>query len=136
MAEKKAGVKKAGMKKTPSVKTEADFLRVLVKRRKHPGDVRKLIDLATKDEIAACSEILLNAYKGNIRLSPNLIKKLARNKRQFQKLIDKSVSLSTKKKILKKKQVGGFLGTILSGLASTILRPVVQGIAGAITTGR
>jgi len=96
--------------------------------------MRKLIDLATKEEIAACSEIFFNAFRGNIRLTPTLIKKLARNKKQLHDLIDRNVSLSTKKKILKKKQVGGFLGAILSGLAGTILKPVIQGIAGAITT--
>lgn len=94
--------------------------------------MKKLIDLATKEEIAACSEILLNAYKGNIRLTPTLIKKLAKIKREFRALVDKNVSLSTKKRILKKKQVGGFLGSILTGLASTILGPIVQGITGAV----
>jgi len=94
--------------------------------------MKKLIDLATKEEIAACSEIFLNAVRGNIRLTPTLIKRLARYKKEISHLIDRNASLSNKKKILKKKQVGGFLGTILTTLAGSLLKPIVQGIAGAV----
>lgn len=115
---------------------EPQFLSVLLKRRKNPGAMKRLIDLADKNEVDAISEIVLNAYRGNIQLSPTLIKQLGRNRRAAQRLINKNVSLLEKKKILKTKQVGGFIGAILGSLAGLVLKPLLGHIVGRITRGR
>lgn len=121
--------------KTSAVKSQGDFLRVLVKRRKRPGDMRKLIDLASKEEIDACSEILLNAFRGNISLTPRLIKKISKSKRECEQLISKNVSLGRKKRILKG-QVGGFIPELIASLASSLITPIIKGIAGSISRAR
>lgn len=128
---------KAKKKTTKSRKpSQSEFLTVLLKRRKNPGAMRRLIDLADKDEITACSEVIYNAYKGNVKLSPTLIKQLARNKRAAQRLLDKNASLLEKKRILKKSQVGGFLGAILGTLGNVLLKPIVGSIVGGLSRRR
>jgi hypothetical protein len=113
-----------------------DFLHVLLKRKKNPGAMRKLIDLADKDEIEAISEIIYNSYRGNIHLSPSLIKQLAKNRRAAQRLLSSNISLLEKKRILKTKQVGGFLGALLGSLGSLLLKPLVGAVVGGLTRRR
>lgn len=118
-------------KKAISKVKEPHFLSVLLKRRKNPGAMKHLIEAADKNEVDAISEIVLNAYRGNIQLSPTLVRQLARNRRASQRLVNKNVSLLEKKRILKTKQVGGFLGLLLKSLI-----PLVGSILGGITRRR
>ena len=115
---------------------EPQFLSVLLKRRKNPGAMKKLIDLADKNEVDAISEIVLNAYRGNITLSPSLVQHLARNRRASQRLLDRNVSLLEKKRILKNKQVGGFIGAILGALGSLVVKPILGLIVNKIASKR
>ena len=136
-----SGKKRMTKKKLPTRKTsvkmrEPQFLRVLLKRRKNPGAMKRLIDAADRDEVSAISEVVYNTYRGNFKLSPTVVKQLARNRRAAQRLIDKNVSLLEKKRLLKTKQVGGFLGAILGALGSILLKPVLGSIVGGLTRRR
>lgn len=132
MPARKKGYKMGGRSKKISKKIkEPHFLSVLLKRRKNPGAMKRLIEAADKNEVDAISEIIYNAFRGNIKLSPSLVQTLARNRRAAQRLIDKNVSLLDKKRILKTKQVGGFLGALLSSII-----PVVGSIVSSFTGRR
>lgn len=122
-------MKKAKSKSTSSVKNNADFLRVWVKHGKKRGDIRKLIDLASREEIDACAEIFYNAMRGNIRLTSAQVKQLSKYRTQCNQLLSKTVSLPRKKRILKG-QVGGFLLPLISSLAAPLLGSIVKGITG------
>ena len=111
-----------------SVQKNKDFLRVLLKHKKTPGEIKKLMDIATHGEIDACCEVYLNALKGNIHLTPRIARLLHKHRKQCEQLINKKTGLSKKRKILKG-QVGGFLPAIL-GLAAPLLGTLVGAITG------
>lgn len=112
-----------------AVANNKDFLRVLLKHKKNPGEIKKLMDVASHGEIDACCEVYLNALKGNVRLTPKAAKFLHKHRKQCNDLINKKTGWSKKKRILKG-QVGGFLPALLAGLAAPILNTVVGAIAG------
>jgi len=116
-------------KPTGAVTKNKDFLRVFVKHGKTRKDVKKLVDLANKDEINAISEILYNAMRGNIRLTPSAIKQLHKHRKSCEQLVRKDVSFTRKKRILRG-QTGGFIGAILSALGGSLLKPIIERIAG------
>ena len=73
-----------------------DYLTLLanskdVKRRK------ALLDVATKQEIDAISECLLNIVNGHVRISPSKIGKLKKIKRHLKDLTNKRCSFREKK---------------------------------------
>lgn len=103
------------------VKKHADFLSLLHKHGKHPGARKKLVALAERGEIDACCEVILNAYKGNLPLTPALTKILHKHKKACCELLDKKVKVTRKRKIL-----GGQVGGILP-----ILMPILASVAGA-----
>ena len=100
-----------------------DYLTLLanskdVKRRK------ALLDVATKQEIDAISECLLNIVNGRVRISPSKIGKLKKIKRHLKDLTNKRCSFKKRKEILK--QEGGFLTSIL---------PVALSVLGSLFGG-
>lgn len=109
------------------VKTHADFLSMMVRHGKNPGERKKLIHLASKGEVDACCEIYLNVLKGNAPITPFLAKKLRRHKENCRLLIDRKQSLAKKKKILTS-QTGGFLPLLIGALAP-LLGPVIKGVS-------
>lgn len=113
------------------IKQHADFLSLMHKRHNIPGDRRKLIKLANKNEINACCEIYLNALQGNIHITPRLAKALKKHQRQCRDIVDRTVSLNRKKRILAG-QTGGFLGPLLGA----IVGPLIKGVVGSFVGGR
>jgi len=104
-----------------------DFLRLLAKTR--PKDRKRrnaLIALADKSELAAISELVLNALKGNIPLKPKLKRVLQKEKVSLRRISDKKYPVKKKKRILK--QSGGFLGALIPvalKAAASILGPLL-----------
>ena len=117
---------------TPLAVQYGDFIRVLARHRKKPGEWRKLLDVASKQEIDAVTEVLLNAYRGNIRLSKGTVNKIAKHKRKIEEILGRSTGIIRRKRLLKSGQVGGFLAPLLGALAAPILGPIISGITGAI----
>lgn len=115
-------------KNTTAVSKNPEFLQMVVKHKNAPGEIKKLVDLASKSEIDACCEVYLNALKGHINLTPRLAGELHKRKKDCSALLKKNTPLSKKKKILKG-QVGGFLPAIL-GLAAPLLGSVLGAITG------
>lgn len=115
-------------KTTSSVSKNPEFLQMLVKHKKAPGEIKKLMDIATRSEIDACCEVYLNALKGHINLTPKLAGELHKHKKECSALLKKNTPLTKKKKILKG-QVGGFLPALL-GLAAPLLGTVVGALTG------
>ena len=100
-----------------------DYLTLLanskdVKRRK------ALLDVATKQEIDAISECLLNIVNGRVRISPSKIGKLKKIKRHLKDLTNKRCLFKKRKQILK--QEGEFLTSIL---------PVALSVLGSLFGG-
>lgn len=79
-----------------------------------------LVKNATKSQIFAICEIVLNILKGNLKLPDEQIQKLQKKKKLLRDLIKRS-SLKTKKHLIQK---GGFLQflipSIITGLASIV----------------
>ena len=119
-------------KKVPAFGKSRDFLRVFVTHGKSRKDIKKLVDLANKEEINAICEILFNAMRGNIRLTPSIIKQLHKHKKSCNLLIRRDVSFTRKKKILKG-QAGGFIGAILGSLGSMLVTPIVQSVVNSLS---
>lgn len=126
MAQKKRTGKKP---RNSWVTRNKDFLRVILRHGKSKKDIRKLMDLASRDEIAAISEVFYNALKGNVNLSPSAVKHIAKHRRQIEQIVSKDVSMEKKKRLLKG-QTGGFLLPILSSLGGLILGPIIKSITG------
>lgn len=103
-----------------------DFLKLLAKTKQKDSKRRNaLIDIANKYEMDAISELILNALKGNIRLSPKLQKQMQKEKINWRKIAEKKCPVNRKKKILK--QRGGILASILPialKAAAAILGPL------------
>lgn len=77
--------------------------------------LRKAIILnCNRDLLNSISECVLNVLNGNIKLTECLKKKLRKHKVILRKIVDKSVTHTTKKKLLN--QSGGFLLPLLSSV--------------------
>ena len=94
-----------------------EFLTVLsnskTKRRRDT-----LIDIATKSEILAILEIVLNLLQGHIRIPPKQLAKLKHHQNHLRQIIRKGQSLKKRKNLLKQK--GGILSAILPLALSTL----------------
>ena len=112
------------------VKKNKSFIALMMKHKKSPGEIKRLLEIADRGEIEACCEIYLNALKGNIPLNSRVSALLQKHHKHCQELVNKKTGLSKKRKILKH-QSGGFFPALL-GLAAPILAPVVEAIIGGI----
>ena len=105
-----------------------EFLKLL-SESKTPKRRKLLIDWASKKDIDALSEIALNTLKGNLKLSPNVFKKIQKHKRTIRLIACKKQKISKKKRIIK--QSGGFLPLLIPAAIS-----VVSSIVSAIKNKR
>lgn len=112
------------------IKEHADFLSLMHKHGKNPGERKRLMAIANKGEVDACCEIYLNALKGNFDVTPSLARNLRKHKKQCCALVDRRVSTSHKKRILSN-QTGGFL-PLLIGALSPLLTPLVKALVSAV----
>lgn len=87
-----------------------DFLNLLAKSNT-PRRRRLLTEWADKADMDALSEISFNTLKGNIKLSPQMHKKLKRYRGAIRTLASKKSSLSKKKSVVK--QHGGFMSSLI-----------------------
>lgn len=120
------------------IREHADYLSLMHKHGKNPGERKKLINLANKGEVEACCELYLNAIKGNFDVTPALAKSLERHKKNCAHLLNHKVPIAKKKRILAG-QTGGFLPLIagaLLPLVGSLAKGVVGGIASAISNRR
>ena len=70
------------------------------------------------DELVIClCECAKNLLKGTIPLKEKQRKELSKRKKSLRNLVDKSISLKTKKRII---QSGGFLGALLGPIVSIL----------------
>jgi hypothetical protein len=121
----------AGQNKKPSaVAQNKDFLRVLMKHKKKPLHVKRLIELADPGEIDACCEIYLNILKGNVYITPQIADFLSKHKKKCEALASRKFSTEAKRKILKN-QKGGIFPFL--PLLAPLLGPVISAVTGAIT---
>ena len=110
-------------KRKPKAFIHADFLSVISKTRnkkKRSG----LIDFATKQQLEAIAECIENVLNGNVALTANQSKCLAKHKNTMRMVSNHGVSLPMKKRVLK--QEGGFLATLIP-LAVSALGSLVSG---------
>ena len=79
---------------------------------------KKLIKLASKDQINAICEVCHNINKRNLELTSNRRNKLRPYRKQFHKLCCKKVSLKQKRTILSQK--GGILPALVPILTAAV----------------
>ena len=94
-----------------------DYINLLA-QSKTPNRRKLLADWATKQDIDAISEIALNTLKGNIILTPQLYKKLRKNRNILRSLASKNCSFCKKRKIIG--QQGGFLPLLIPATLSAL----------------
>jgi len=71
---------------------------------------RKFIASCNREFLSCICNCAKHLIKGRAKMKPVHLKKLARHKKSFRKLVLKKTSLKAKRKIL---QTGGFLGLLL-----------------------
>ena len=94
-----------------------DYIHLLA-QSKTPKRRKLLADWATKQDIDAISEIALNTLKGNIKSTPQLYKKLRKNRNILRSLASKNCSICKKRKIIG--QQGGFLPLLIPAALSAL----------------
>ena len=89
------------------------------------NDTRKaILERANKDLIDTICECIHNILKGNLKVSPDVFRKLKRHQKDIREIYSKKAKLNRKKKLLI--QHGGFLPALLA--------PILA-IAGSLISG-
>jgi hypothetical protein len=96
------------------------FLRLL--HSSNAKQRKQLCKIANKDQILSVCECAFNILKKNIPITKAQEDQLRRHKRFVYKLVDKSVPLIQKKKVLE--QSGGFVQFLLAPVLGAILGEV------------
>ena len=104
------------------VKKNIHYLKVLHDSKKAAR--KAILEQANKDLIDTICECLHNILKGNLKVSPEVYRKLKRNQKDFQEIHSKKANLKRKKQLLI--QHGGFLPALIAPLL---------GIAGSLISG-
>ncbi len=102
------------------LKRNLNFLHVL--KKANPKQRKAIIESGTNDLILCLCEVIDNILVGTVKLGPKQKKGLGRYKKVLRELVDKKVSLVTKRRLFVQK--GGFLPALLApalGLAATLL---------------
>lgn len=95
----------------------------------HPQITKLILQKANTDVIKSISNAALNAYKGNIKISPINRAKFAKHRKVFEALLNRHVPITKKRKLLVN-QKGGFafaplipilLSTVISAIGSAFL---------------
>lgn len=106
------------IKKSRALKHK-DYLSLL-SGNKNKKQRNNLINLGTKDQINAVTECVTNILNGNIAVSNSQLKQLRQHKNAMRKLTLKSISATSKKKILKTQSGGFLLASILPAAIAAI----------------
>lgn len=83
---------------------------------------KNIIEHAGNDLIDSICECALNVLRGHVNLNGKQKKNLTRHKNRMRSLIDKKLSRKKKKVILSQK--GGFVGTLLTTVLSSLI-PII-----------
>ena len=100
---------------TGRLKKHADTLHFMAKAK--PKVNKALIEARDKELINCLCECALNVLKGNVPLSHDQKRKLARHKTGLRTLIAPKTSVNKKKKVL---QTGGFLPALLGPILGVV----------------
>ena len=87
-----------------------------------PAVRKAIIDKADSSLISCICECVKNILKGHCALQPKEKKNLAKHKRDLRQLVNKSLPIKEKRRIIQK---GGFLSALLAPLASMVV-PLVS----------
>ena len=94
-----------------------EFLKLMAES-KSPKRRKLLVDWASNKDIDAISEIALNTLNGNIKLTPNIYRKIKKHKKIIRLLASTKPKINQKKKIIK--QSGGFLPFLIPAAISAV----------------
>ena len=100
-------------KKGNNIFNQRDYLRLLASSKRSKDRINAIINLGSKKEIDAISEVITNVLHNNINISRGNVAKLAKLKVFLRNLASRQTSLKRKKAILRDGKVirGGFLGS-------------------------
>ena len=110
-----------------------DFLGLLA-QSKNAKRRRLLAEWADKNDLLAVSECIGNVLMGNVKLTPQQIKRLRRHKRSLRILAKKTGSLTEKWRMIA--QHGGFLPFLIPTILKAIAGPLLGSLLGAATGRR
>lgn len=106
-----------------------DFLELLARSRNSKR--RKLLaQWADKHDLLAVSEVLLNVLRGNVKLTPEQIKRLRRHRKSLRILAKKTASIAEKRRMIS--QHGGFLPFVLPTILGSVAKIAAPAILGSI----
>lgn len=101
-------------------------LRELSRLCSDPKALRSNIKRTKPPVIKLLKQLSKNILRGNIRLTPNNVKRLADHKDKLRELALSKTSVGRSRKLLTQHQKGGFLGALLAGLLPVILGSVLS----------
>lgn len=82
--------------------TKRAYLTLLQKTRS-PKKCKQLIDWADKGHLCALCECTFNVLIGNVKITPKLYQEVKKYKNLLREITSKSISIKTRKKLLKSK---------------------------------
>jgi hypothetical protein len=106
------------------VKKSIDFLKVL-NQLKTAKERKAFLSLVDKNVIHAIAECFHNIRLGNIKVTEKQKKVLRRNKKHLQLLVEKTVPIVKKRKVLVQRG-GAFLPIVLPAILSFLLSNVIK----------
>jgi hypothetical protein len=120
------------MRTSKKLKKWAPLLQALAKLP--PGERCNILKSISPELIATISECTDNLLRGAVPLSHNQLGKLKRHRSQLHLLANQQVGLGKKRKLLCRKQTGGFLSILLAplaGILGTVVGDLISGAIGA-----
>ena len=110
-----------------------DFLELLA-RSKNSKRRKLLAQWADKNDLLAVAECIGNLLRGNVKLTPQQLKKLRRHRNSLRILAKKTGTLTEKRHAIG--QRGGFLPFILPTILKTLAGPLIGTLLGAASGGQ
>jgi hypothetical protein len=103
------------------VKANVNVLRMLARIK--PSARKDAINALDKEGVCTICECAHNTLKGNVNLSPNQKRKLARHRKILRRLCKSGESWRTKKKVIK--QAGGFILPLLLPILGSLIKDIL-----------
>ena len=99
------------------IKRNVDFLKLLTSSK--PAGRRTLIQQATKDQVDALCEIVLNLLRGNLAVTPQQLQGMQRFAKRLRALVRRRQSVKSKKALVTQGGRGGV--GVLKALAGVLV---------------
>jgi len=110
------------------VRANGHFLHLVGDRKTKPSQRRELIRTADGEQLKSICECALNVLNRNVVISPAQTAALRRHKTLLLRLVNKSLPLEGKRRMLQQQSGGNALKTLLSTLIESTSNPITAAI--------